>query len=96
MALEFSIYVKINHSVEQCLTFELTANESQGKKGIKMTAVFSSFLLIIIDWGGIKQKSLNKLRFAILLNLLRSNKWKHSHIPNNKAKLQVPGDGISC
>lgn len=49
MALDGHISVKINHSLEQCLTSdELTANEWQDQKSIKMTEVFPPYLLITL------------------------------------------------
>lgn len=48
VALEGNISVKINHSLEQCLTSELTANEWQDQKSIKVTEVFPPYLLITL------------------------------------------------
>lgn len=59
MALDSHISVKINHSLEQCLTSELTANEWQDQKSIKMTEVFfAPYLLITLVGKKAENKNL--------------------------------------
>lgn len=89
VALGCRISVKINYSLEQCLTCELTANKWQGQKGDR------NFFSIFAYNYWLKKKSLNVWRFPIPLNLPRSSKWKHSQIPRQGSKSVALGGEIS-